>query len=158
MVHVAIQIQVHILSESNGTESTCIPLPLDMIGKDFTCVPKKPCPCTRLSHWGLPCHMESENMVNTAQIARFMGPIWGPSGADKTQVGPMLAPRTLLSGWFMQCSEAWCHKAEPVLTCRQWNPREFTPVWCLLAYSKYKIPSCVWNLHIGNHNYILHWQ
>ena len=31
-------------------------------------------------------------------IARFMGPIWDPSGADKTQVGPMLAPWTLLSG------------------------------------------------------------
>ena len=30
-------------------------------------------------------------------IARFMGPTWGPSGADRTQVGPMLAPRTLLS-------------------------------------------------------------
>ena len=31
-------------------------------------------------------------------IARFMGPSWGPSGADRTQVGPMLAPSTLLSG------------------------------------------------------------
>ena len=31
-------------------------------------------------------------------IARLMGPIWGPSGADRTQVGPMLAPWTLLSG------------------------------------------------------------
>ena len=27
-----------------------------------------------------------------------MGPTWGPSGADKTQVGSMLAPWTLLSG------------------------------------------------------------
>ena len=27
-----------------------------------------------------------------------MGPTWGPSGADRTQVGPMFAPRTLLSG------------------------------------------------------------
>ena len=27
-----------------------------------------------------------------------MGPTWGPSGADSTQVGPMLAPWTLLSG------------------------------------------------------------
>ena len=25
-------------------------------------------------------------------IARFMGPTWGPSGADRTQEGPMLAP------------------------------------------------------------------
>ena len=32
-------------------------------------------------------------------IARFMGPTWGPSGADGTQVGPMLAPWTLLSGY-----------------------------------------------------------
>ena len=31
-------------------------------------------------------------------IARFMGPKWGPSRADKAQVGPMLAPWTLLSG------------------------------------------------------------
>ena len=33
-----------------------------------------------------------------AQIARFMGPRWGPPGDDRTQVGPMLAPWTLLSG------------------------------------------------------------
>ena len=31
-------------------------------------------------------------------IARFMGPTWGPSGADRTQVGPMLASWTSLSG------------------------------------------------------------
>ena len=31
-------------------------------------------------------------------IARFMGPTCGPSRADRTQVGPMLAPWTLLSG------------------------------------------------------------
>ena len=27
-----------------------------------------------------------------------MGPTWGPSGADRTQMGPMLTPWTLLSG------------------------------------------------------------
>ena len=31
-------------------------------------------------------------------IARFMGPTWGPSGAERTHVGPMLAPCILLSG------------------------------------------------------------
>ena len=31
-------------------------------------------------------------------IGRFMGPTWGSSGADRTQVDPMLAPWTLLSG------------------------------------------------------------
>ena len=33
-------------------------------------------------------------------IARFMRQIWGPSEADRTQVGPMLALWTLLSGMF----------------------------------------------------------
>ena len=31
-------------------------------------------------------------------IARFTGPTWGPSGADRTQTGPKLAPWTLLCG------------------------------------------------------------
>ena len=31
-------------------------------------------------------------------IARLIGPTWGPPGADRTQVGPMLAQWTLLSG------------------------------------------------------------
>ena len=35
----------------------------------------------------------------TSLIARFMEPTWGPSGADRTQVGPMLAQWTLLSGF-----------------------------------------------------------
>ena len=29
-------------------------------------------------------------------IAKFIGPTWGPSGADRPQVGPMLAPSILL--------------------------------------------------------------
>ena len=33
-----------------------------------------------------------------ALIARFMGPTWGPPGSCQAQVGPMLAPWTLLSG------------------------------------------------------------
>ena len=35
----------------------------------------------------------------TTLIARFMGATWGPSGADRTQVSPMLTPWTLLSGY-----------------------------------------------------------
>ena len=34
----------------------------------------------------------------SAQIARFMGPTWGPHGPCRPQMGPMLAPWTLLSG------------------------------------------------------------
>ena len=33
-----------------------------------------------------------------ATVPDSMGPTWGPPGADRTQVGPMLAPWTLLSG------------------------------------------------------------
>ena len=39
-------------------------------------------------------------------IARFMGPTWGPPGADRTQVGPMLDPWTLLSE--ILCHPCWC--------------------------------------------------
>ena len=39
--------------------------------------------------------------------ARFVGPTWGPSRADRTQVGPMLAPWTLLSG--CSCSTFLSH-------------------------------------------------
>ena len=33
-----------------------------------------------------------------AQIAKFMGPTWGPPGSRRPQMCPMLAPWTLLSG------------------------------------------------------------
>ena len=32
------------------------------------------------------------------RIARFMGPTWGPPGSCRPQMGPILAPWTLLSG------------------------------------------------------------
>ena len=36
-----------------------------------------------------------------AQIAKFMGPTWDPPGSCRPQVGPMLAPWSLLSGRIM---------------------------------------------------------
>ena len=33
------------------------------------------------------------------QIAKFVGPTWGPPGSCQPQMGPMLAPWTLLSGY-----------------------------------------------------------
>ena len=39
----------------------------------------------------------------SVQIAKFMGPTWGPPGSSRPQMGPMLAPWTLLSGsWFLR--------------------------------------------------------
>ena len=44
--------------------------------------------------WGSPASIDT-------LVAGFMGPTWGPSGADRTQVGPMLAPWTLLSRYII---------------------------------------------------------
>ena len=44
----------------------------------------------------------SESQYYSKQLfltARFTGPTWGPTGTDRTQVDPMLAPSTLLSGY-----------------------------------------------------------
>ena len=42
-------------------------------------------------------------------IARFMGPTRGPFRADRTPVGPMLAPWTLLSGPFIIQTSGICY-------------------------------------------------
>ena len=45
------------------------------------------------------CHMHVHlSYADISLRARFIGPTRGPSGADRTQVGPMWAPWTLLSG------------------------------------------------------------
>ena len=36
--------------------------------------------------------------LQAPQIIKFMGPTWGPPGSCRPQIGPMLAPWTLLSG------------------------------------------------------------
>ena len=56
-----------------------------------------------LNHYVRSQPMCSHSKSNTYQfkvpvIAKLVGLTWGPSGADRTQVGPMLAPWTLLSG------------------------------------------------------------
>ena len=42
-----------------------------------------------------------------SQIARFMGPSWGPPGSCRSQMSPMLAPWTLLSGFFVFAIQQW---------------------------------------------------
>ena len=44
---------------------------------------------------------------NDTLIARFMGPTRGPPGADRTQVGPIWATWTLLSGYFNIIILSW---------------------------------------------------
>ena len=46
-------------------------------------------------------------------IAKFMGPTWGPPGSSRPQIGPMLAPWTLLSG--MGFNSTGCYAGTPDL-------------------------------------------
>ena len=46
---------------------------------------------------GMPGDCDNSRNGLYSLIGRFMGPTWGPSGADRTQMGPMLASWTLLS-------------------------------------------------------------
>ena len=51
-------------------------------------------------HWMGVTFPRSTGAGKHTLIPRFMGPTWGPSGADRTRVGPMLATWTLLSGYW----------------------------------------------------------
>ena len=65
------------------------------------------------------CHARPDKVCMTyygvTLIAKFMGPTWGSSGADRTQVGPMLATWTLLSGkarfryYDVKCQSTWMY-------------------------------------------------
>ena len=55
------------------------------------------------------------------QIARFIGPTWDPPGACRTQLGPMLAPWTLLSGliWKGAVWLQWNHNCMWIFSVRR---------------------------------------
>ena len=63
----------------------------------------------------------------TSQIAMFMGPTWDPSGADRTQVGPMLAPWTLLFDSIMSAS--YCVHYNVVLDCQYKQNNRWVLLW-----------------------------
>ena len=46
------------------------------------------------------------NPIST-QIAKFVVPTWGPAGSSRPQMGPMLAPWTLLSGYLFLFLTHW---------------------------------------------------
>ena len=63
---------------------------------------------TRLFRW-YHVNMTMKSVVTCQTlITRFMGPTWDPPGANRTQVCPMLAPRTLLSGDLPFPRYQWC--------------------------------------------------
>ena len=78
-------------------------------------------------------YMQHWNMATWyTQIARFMRPTWGPSAADRTQVGPVLAPWTCYLGSYQQRYRSSMYVYE--YTGVYWN-------YC------YPIP-CIWNIHM----------
>ena len=81
-------------------------------------------------------------------IARLMGPTWGPSGADRTQAGPMLAPWTLLSGniydlgirfvqtmWHLLSSKTWSNKK--LASGQECRFKKMSKVFCCLLCTKW---------------------
>ena len=97
-----------------------------------------------------------------SQRAKFMGPTWGPPGSCRPQMGPMLAPWTLLSGIFtlrqppefLQCFCVW-------YCCKQWDhiqyiPRNMHMVFALLCFVVvihwliFPYPSGLLHWHCGN--------
>ena len=52
---------------------------------------------SRILH--IACRCSPMKALNVTLIARFMGPTWGPPGAERNQVGPRWATWTLLSGY-----------------------------------------------------------
>ena len=65
-----------------------------------------------MSLWIVAVKKTWSNMSNlsTSQLKRFMGPTLGPPGADRTQMGPMLAPWTLLLGLLYKYNPSWLVK------------------------------------------------
>ena len=102
----------------------------------------------------IPCRWGTQSLKT-----RFMGPTWGPSGADRTQVGPMLAPWTLLSGLVI-------YKVL-IKTSPNANTRYIQRMWNLYSdclYAKvdlYSVIFCrntaVWNISTYLVNYMC-WQ
>ena len=71
--------------------------------------------------------------VTQTLIARFMGPTWGPSGADRTQVHPMLAPWTLLSGNIITTTKPKALATAGLTTCEFWYLLQVSHLQCDLV-------------------------
>ena len=88
--------------------------------------------CYQIICWSYKSRRRTISQLRS-QIAKFIGPIWGPSGSCRPQMGPTLAPRTLLSGvWNVfpaiisthYRSEYWVH-------CLRMNDRGINGYWIL---------------------------
>ena len=88
--------------------------------------------------WALRYSLDPEIWRDTSQITKFMGPTWGPTGSCRPQMGPMLAPWTLLSGLapLLSTLPSNFKMFEPQTISNQWPrdvPRSDNEMdWCLM--------------------------
>ena len=80
------------------------------------------------------------------QISKFMGPTWGPPRSCRSQMGPMLAPWTLVSGYPLfeyRCRLQWLIKASTDRNCIIYYDRQDTIHNIFRIRISYKlIPTC----------------
>ena len=74
-----------------------------------------------------------------SQITKFMGPSWGPPGSCRPQMGPMLAPWTLLSGTYQSITPSNSCSLAADTRHDIWGCRVPWCVWilcceCILSY------------------------
>ena len=79
-------------------------------------------------------HVTPPQGPGSTQIAKFVGRTWGPPGSCRPQMGPMLAPWTLLSGQF-----TWFLWFELILSTG-WNSFASVVNW----YSEFCVVDFVW--------------
>ena len=74
------------------------------------------------------------------QIAKFMGPTWGPPGSSRPQMGPTLLPGTLLSGYIF-------YAARPIT----WQSGLYSVPWNNYLYGNWtRLATSLW-AHDQNH-------
>ena len=66
-------------------------------------------------------------VFRSTQITKFMGPAWGPPGSCRPQMGPMLAPWTLLSGLRISLN---LEAVNPWTTVSIWVCTQHCSWWC----------------------------
>ena len=79
-------------------------------------------------------------IISNTLITKFMGPTWGPSETDRAQVGPMLAPWTLLSGKHknslsLNITHWGQDKSVAILQMTVWNTFSWKNIWIFLKVS-----------------------
>ena len=69
----------------------------------------------------------------STQIARFMWPPWGPPGSCRPQMGPMLAPWILLSGYLVDVDELCSYLSDVTTINLQWHLKQHCSNTCLIC-------------------------